>query len=259
MTYQELQTILNNERFYIFGTGFVSEMFWNGLNLRGKENNVLGFLVSDPKRGELFHERPVLGMDDAEKDVPVVAAVHEAVYRELEFGDRNVIWIYPFLYDFLYGPPTEEKIMKLDEIRAGQPRDQYWIAARYAAIEGTVNNDRYLTGLYLRSMALHSSADTAERRLRSFTEVIENVREYGFDPLRTISITDRFEMIDGLHRVALAAYFGVGKMNCRIYRHSDIYDKVIGPENTLPERILRENSFSEGDIAVLRAFKEICG
>ena len=261
MTNRELETILKNEQFYIFGTGFVSEMLWRGIEQKGLEANVLGFLVSDPERKAVFHGRPVLGLTDtnAEEGTKIIVAVHETVYRDIDLGNKNVIWIYPYLYGFLYGNHTEEKLMTLNEIRNNQPGGQYWIAARYAAIEGIEKGDAYLKNLYTRAMMIHSSKDTAEKRLVSFERILMNVRESGFDTSKAIDITDRFEVIDGLHRLAMAAYFNIEQINCRVYRHSDIYDKVLGPANRLPERILRENSFTEEDIAVLKAFKEICG
>ena len=67
--------------FRIFGTGFVSEMFWYALERHGLTGRVRGFLVSSGKKGTVFHGLPVQTLDDEviSPGETVCLAVHEAL------------------------------------------------------------------------------------------------------------------------------------------------------------------------------------
>ena len=82
---------------------------------------------------------------------------------------------------------------------------------------------------------------TAGRRLECLKRLLKSIKENGFDDSRPVLLDENGRVIDGLHRIAIARRIGTEAINTRIYKHSSIYDKLLGEKNRLTDRFLLEN------------------
>ena len=243
------------EPFYVFGTGYVAGVFMEALKLHGIEGRVKAFLVSDKGGRDTFMGRPVLavrGLSGKAPDVPVCAAVHEAVLpeilKETQAAGLDTVWIYPELSQLLYGRPLHDRVMlPLDDILSRQSRQDYWIALRLLAARDLTSGAQESAGcsLYVRALSLFSSQASAEKRLEHFKELIASVREDGWDPAKPVLLDEDYRVIDGLHRIALAKLLGQENISCRIYRRSPVYDRVITERTRLHASVLEQAGLSQ--------------
>ena len=273
-----LQTI-QGKAICIFGTGYVARVFFRALQEHGLTGQVRAFVVSDiPKRSgdekngkeRTFCGRPVLsaaaykaetdrtgkeGGNSRKKNTAVpqdvlCLAVHESILDEvretLAQQELTGIWIYPFLFDMLYGGPADPCVrIPVSGILKNQPSGQYWLAVRYGALREDCEGNAAGTEVYKKSMSLFSAPATAQKRLDHFMRLAGEIRENGFDPERPVLLDENYRIIDGLHRIVLAAYRGIEALPCRIYAASSVYDEVLDSRNFLTEEILQRPEFSE--------------
>ena len=261
MTRDDVIQKLKSRPFYVFGTGYVAEMFWIALERLDLTQQITGFLTTTEDHPSFFHGKPVFRMDEVSfaDDEWIVAAVHETVYRGISFPKAEVLWIYPWLHGLLFGDPIRECLLRLEDIRKAQEPDQYWIAARYAGVLAYDQSDEGQKELYLKAMECHCSPETAKRRFLSLGDLLSSMRRRGFEPDRPVYLTEDLEVIDGLHRIAVSAYLGIREIPCRIYPSSDIFCRIFTEKNTLPLSVLVENGFCEEELNSLRKWKEIVG
>ena len=261
MTTSEFLRCLNDKKnIVIFGSGFAAEMFCRALEECGLSGKLRAVFVTKASPGESFHGVPVLSWSPellTEEDA-LCAAVHESNLAGIPCRDHPAcLFVYPHMHDMLYGKPLFRRCRaSLAAVLGNQPEDWYWLAVRYAGIKGLEEGDDRLTELYLRTISLHTSRATAEKRLLLFRDLIRSVKERGLDPEKPILIDDSFRVIDGLHRLACASYFRLNAAFFNIYKTSPIYDEVLTEKNKLTEKFLLEKGIREEDFGLLRAVKK---
>ena len=109
MKTEELLQQLGKKDIAIFGTGFVAEMFYTALERRGLASRMQFAVVTSATERLRFHGKPVLSMKEAKfsEDMLLCVAVHESAMHGLKGILQEVsitcIWIYPNLFDLLYG------------------------------------------------------------------------------------------------------------------------------------------------------------
>lgn len=256
MNGQELITVLKQNRFAVFGTGFVSEMFWHALKINGLEKNITGYIVSAPGPDPaVFHGLPVTGIGEVSRDMIICLAVHDANRAEItdmlkSSGYDTIIWVYPYIHELIFGPVRYTEDVDLRELIRRQEPAYYWIAARYSIPAG--ENEE----LYLKAIAAHTGRCTAERRLRQYRELIQSFESRGYDPSYPILIDTRGRIIDGLHRLALAVYHGLPSIRCQVTDASENYGLILHEENYLPQNKLTEYGFTAEEIAILQKLQK---
>ena len=255
------------ENIIVFGTGFVSRVFMKALESAGISGRVSLFLESELSGRESFMGRPVIPVGSFYKDGgihsdgKIFIAVHEVSLPEAEkaLKDNGLSgeWVYPFLHELLFGPPLFERTeVKTEHIIAQQPRDEYWLAVRFSGLLAHCGEDEGGRKIYKKAMALSSSERTAEKRFARFGELINDIRINGFDPERPVVLDEDLRIIDGLHRIAVAAYLGTGTMQCRIFERSPIYEKVIDEKMRVSENILNSGVFTEWEIGKIKEYRK---
>ncbi len=241
--------------FAVFGTGFVAEMFREGLKNRGLERNAKLYLVSGEPKTPLFHGVPVMRLADCEdRSLPVCIAVHEANYPEVqdlltEAGFRTY-FIYPGLYDLIYGDALREERMTVEELLQRQDPAHYWLAVRML---GATGNE----ALYRKAIALHAGENTAGKRWERLQELKRSFEENGYDENHPVFIDEDGRIIDGLHRIVLAYMNGTEEIPCRIYHPSESYGRLLKEKNYLPETCLSAYGFTDTEIAELRKAQDM--
>ncbi|MBR3151072.1 MAG: hypothetical protein IKG70_06730 [Lachnospiraceae bacterium] len=260
MNQQEMKELLKQHGYYVFGTGYVARMLYRALEKQGLLNNLQAFCRSRTMPGETFLGVPVISAEEAvQSGKPVLLGIHDGGSSTVPHADR-MIRVYPYLKGWLFGePPKRQQTINTEEIRQKQPEDQYWIAARYAGIEGIAENDPKKKEIYLRTMSMHCSKETAQRRLESLKLLMSEAEKNGLDPDRPIALDADLRIIDGLHRLAVAAWLNIEEIQADIYPVSDVFTELFGENNRLSEATLRKNGFSDAEIAYLRECKRKCG
>lgn len=261
MNYNEFLFIVSGQKFAVFGTGFAAESLYQGLVLHDHERNIACFYVSHPEDGSTFHGIPVCPLSDYRGDIPLLIALHPATLADISELDGVGESIYPFLSEYLYGQPLRENVrISKQDILSVQPEDEYWIASRYAGVKGLQEDDSFLTDLYLRCISLHASETTARLRLQELRKLCDNILTRGFDNSGSpICIDENRRIIDGLHRLAAAAYFDVRDIYCDIYASSEIFEKVLTERNRITPAVLVNEGFSREDIETLEEIRKKLG
>lgn len=245
---------INGSDVYIYGAGYIAGLFWDVLNKHELECRVRGVLVSEKKRKLDFKGIGIKSIQDycsSDNDL-ICVAVHEAIageiIRELEKRKiQNYVWVTPLLEDLNYGESFVcEKTVLSREFSCGNA-DELGMALRWCVIDQFYGRNNRGYDLYKRGISSFCGIHTAEARLKSFVSLIEvsKIKGYRYDP---ILVNDKFEIIDGEHRFALAIYLGVKEIRCRIVEDENFHDNRV----KLTEDILKENGFSSQEIDYLK-------
>ena len=256
--------------FYVFGTGFVASMLVEALRAHGALGGVRGYLVSRCDEPRQFEGAPVLSASDeaVDRSMPVYVAVHESnaaeVVRLLEqFGFTQVIWVYPHLYDLLYGEPLYRGIfIEVRQILEAQDPSYHWLAIRALAAEalrGQAPEQRNAAlDAYVKAQAVHCGFGTARKRLGCLGDLLDAMKD-GFDSERPILIDADFRIIDGLHRMAVAWLLGIERIACDIVKPSPVFDRVLTYRNKLTDDALAEAGLTDAQFAMIRQMSDRMG
>ena len=267
---------IQNKQISIFGTGYVAGVFRRALQENDLAEHIRCFVISDSVTGSRgksggqtnFCGKPVMTLAEyradtagtAENDEVLCLAVHESNLPEVrirltEHGLAG-IWIYPFLFDLLYGKPVcESAEVPVDEILKRQPPGQYWLAVRYGVAMACCEGAGVGGEVYKKAMSLFCTPATAQRRLDHFMRLVRDIRKNGFDPAKPVLLDENGRIIDGLHRIALAAYLGKEALSCRIYAASSLYREILDERNFLTGETLQGPEFSEEDRDWIRSME----
>ena len=266
MTTEELIRQLKTKDLAVFGTGFVAEMFYQALDLHGLTSGIHFFAISNAQEGQQFHGKPVYSLEEApfSENTLLCLAVHGSAAKDLQKQMENCpgkrVWVYPNLYGLLYGDPIQtDKTLALAKLLSQQNQEEYWLAVRYAAIRDYLRRtDAYpqTRELYLRALSLHCGTETAVRRCGQMEELALSMKEEGFRRECHVLIDEAGRIIDGLHRVACAAYLQLESVPVVIYRSSPVYDRLLTERNRLPEYVLQDAGFSAEDMSFIRKARD---
>ena len=241
---QKFIQFINNKEIFIYGAGYVAEVFFKSLKKNKLEKQVKGFLVSSTGNvDEVIHGYLVRTVDEVIIDSKTIIciAVHEIYRKEIEEilfqkGISNYIWIYPILYELYLGNPIKEKEWINIKKIIKQQLENYGIAIRWAAIDDYYGKCQGGFVLYKKAMALHSDYYTAEERTKQFIRLIQMWSNIGYLEEYQISLDRNYKVIDGEHRLTLALYYGQEKICCKIYKEENIHtNKAIITKQSLIE------------------------
>ena len=271
MKTEELLQQLGNKDIAIFGTGFVAEMFYTALERKGLASRMRFAVVTSAPEKIRFHGKPVLSIKEAKfsEDMLLCVAVHESAMHGLKGILQEVsitcVWIYPNLFDLLYGQPLQSaQSLLLRKLLSRQNRDEYWLAVRYAAIRDYLKKaDAYpiTSEMYRSALSLHCGYETAVLRNRQMEILAKSMAEEGFRQDSPVSVDKAGRIIDGLHRIACAAYLQIESVPVVIYPASPVYDRLLTDRNRLPEHVLKAAGFSDEAMTLLRQAQNelLCG
>ncbi len=213
----------------VFGTGFVSERFTEGLRRYGLDDKIKCYLVTS-EFYKNYKGKPVINIETSDYDdkaliddnLLVCIAVHESnkasILRSLEKkGFREYTWIYPFFHEVCLGKPlkVDEEIYVSRLIK--KCLGDYRIAVRLLAIEACYGKNKEGLDIYVKAQSAHCRYDTAIRRFEQLKSLIQNWDLNGYDNKSRLIITDQDEMIDGHHRLTLAYYHGMDIIKVNVY------------------------------------------
>ncbi|SFI08618.1 hypothetical protein SAMN04487830_12149 [Pseudobutyrivibrio sp. OR37] len=251
MEFEEFINILKNNKFIIYGAGYVAEKFYKGIKIRSLEDNLECFVTTEGDTKSIDNY-PIKSIDNIKiSDYVVCLAVHESLKEEINkvlLKERcdKCIWIYPFLYEFMLGTPIKKNIkIPVKQIYLAN-KDNLLIATRYVVLEQFYGLRNDGDDIYMACMELYCSHETAKKRLINFKDLIRSIETRGFLNNYPISILDNYKHIDGVHRLSMAIYKKVSLVNVNIYPSTMRQEEIHGlggliHESELENKISRQN------------------
>ena len=248
-TAEEVNKIIDEGNAILFGAGFTAGMFCESLGERC--SLIRACIISGRPETNRFHGIPVYSLDCVDQGLisgaMILVAVHESNVETAEDalaskGITDTLWVYPVLHELAFGEVAYEKcyIPTGDLIRE-VTREANWLEIRYAAIKGFFEADAELDELYLQGMEMFSESQTALQRIERARKLAQSMRSRGFLEEYPVLLDEDLHMIDGLHRLAAAAWLDIRVIPCRMVKTSKYYDKLI-PENVRASRNAVENA-----------------
>ena len=221
--------LAKNEKFYIYGTGFVAKRFYQGLERMNCTKNVLGFVQSERRSGEekTFFQQPVLCIADISTSSLVFVATHFIWESEIKktltaLGFQRYILAYEYINEFFFGLPIAYgREISVDYlIGRVMASCSIFVAAYYAALMKFFGEEGGTYELYLRLQTDAVNEAAARKRLRRFRNLVDGYRQMGEQALTTypLKLNEGISCIlDGAHRVMIAFYERIPSMKADIY------------------------------------------
>lgn len=250
--------LLNNEQFFkavegkniiIYGDGYVGKQFLKTLRHNGMEEKVVCFTRTAVSGDGIVDGIKLKSLKDIKtlQNSIICIAVHESnkdeIIKNIEANEiYNYIWIYPVLHSLIIGNPIMKNVKIPVKKILESNLDDYRIAVRYLAIENYYGKNTIGYDIYLKLMELHTSHETAVKRLSTFIKLIKDWEKLGYDDTKSIDILENGILIDGTHRFALGVYFGLSNMSCNIYdaqKYSNCFE-ISGEDAVMSKEVVKE-------------------
>lgn len=249
--------ITENQSIYIYGTGKIGNKIFSLIKeTAGSAIQVKGFLVSDLTGNPLMiDDLPVMIPENLlDKTSLILVAVTEiyqdAIVQKLNgLGLVNVILAYKFSFIKEDIPSSLPQVIEIDsdELVLCQYKNsisgRYDIAVRLLAIENYFGKNSYGFDLYEKMRNRQVCDDTCEKMsVQRFTQLIKSYEKGEYDENSELITDEELQVIDGLHRLALAIYFEVSRLKVRIVQKE---------EKNYNGKAWFENLFSEEELGII--------
>ena len=244
----------------IYGAGFIAEKLWRGLEQEGLTDRIDAVVTSYGDEGD-FHGYPILPVSDYEYEGQIICiAVHKTALASVKntlsrYGLEDSIWIYPYLNAILLGEPIALSSAVSTRELIEHNLVNYEVSVRYLAIKSYLASNPIGADIYKKSMMLHCEESTAINRWNTYCEMIDNWS--GFDPEQPIVVMDNLELIDGAHRLAMAAHNGDETMTCDIYPARMSSAEYHGAEAVITQNILDKEYTEAEQQLIIEAREEL--
>lgn len=249
---------LKEKKIIIYGTGHVARKFYKALRAQGLQEQFRYFVrTCDVSDDELFEGIQVRCFEEAEldEDTIICLAVHESIRNEIEetvrIRTRQYIWIYPFLYELMFGKPEQKCVEVPIAVLLDDFQKDLRLGVRLAAIEAQDGTAPYGSDYYVRAQQIHCSKETAVQRLKQFQRLINEWKQTGCRKDCLLTFNRNYGVIDGNHRLAMAIYTGQETICGDIYPTDLSVEDIHGCEPMLTKGLLMQYGFLEGEIKKL--------
>lgn len=217
----------SEEEIYIYGAGKYGKIIYKLLKRNGKEQNVSGFLVSDPHDNpEMIEAQPVYAISSIEnKEALILIAVSDQYQDEIASTLEKLQFhhvVNAYKYAFLDGDDGENRVDIADvhKLLQLQYTDgkfcRYDIAVRLLAIEEYFGKNTFGMSLYRKMQKQRVRPNYDEISEERFARLIMSWEKNGYDPDSEIIVDENFRLIDGAHRLALAIYYELSYIKVRV-------------------------------------------
>ena len=224
--FDRLLNIFNEEKYYIYGAGGVADNLIRMLEEKGLERNFQGFIVTKKTRTE-HSGYPLKNVDEIDLgDYSVLIAVHYVNLHEIQDNlnkhiGRDGIWIVPYLIQLEYGAPVYSNCpLRINNVINNMQMKYVWAAYHLAICEFFEGNEEDGSDAYKRIQSLVSYDEkTVNRRWEIFGDRIKAWKTGKKDDYAIKTNFDGSIILDGMHKLALAYYFGEDYVKCDVYQN----------------------------------------
>lgn len=261
----ELLEILANNDIVVYGTGYVAERFYMGLEKRHLQHKIKCFVVTNRDENNVrFMGKLVEQLDDLEeKDIYICIAVHEATKYDIEknlqkYNRSKYIWIAPYIDELLFGKPIAcHKQIETADILKSQNVDNYLFAVRYLVIESFYNGTDVGDEIYIKMVQyLFGSKETAQNRLIHFKKLIKNWDDVGYQENKDIKIDEKGSILDGKHRFTLACYHKMDSIYCTIFTYTDDVSRYMKYVDRFDSKDMKEAGYTQYEMDMILSTQE---
>lgn len=265
MNIAELLEILANNDIAVYGTGYVAERFYMGLQKVNLQHKIKCFVVTNSTENDArFMDKPVEQLDNLEeKDIYICIAVHESIKYDIEkslqkYSRNKYIWVAPYIDELLFGKPiVYHKNVKITDILRSQSADNLLFAVRYLVIESFYNGTDVGDGIYIKmAKYLFGGKETALNRLTHFKKVIKNWDEVGYQEDKDIKIDEKGQFLDGKHRFTLACYHKMQSIYCTIFPYTSEHSHYIKHVDVFNSKGMKEAGYTQYEMDLILSTQE---
>lgn len=254
---------LKENSFVVYGAGSMGKRFVRCISEMGLKDNFSGYAVTEIK-DSLYVAEGIIQINQIERDQLVIIAAHNEAALQMEqelnnLGFKKYIVIYPYLLELEFGTPVALDVkINVDKLLKKCPPYLY-NAVVYMAIDSALGHNMYGGDLYLRMMhALSRNNRTAEMRWQSFQKRIDAYTRGEYEDRYNVKVNlEQNYIIDGVHRIILAKYFGIPHIQADLYQfESKKFEQVFKNFVYVNENL--ERYFSKDEITLMKtALKNI--
>ena len=243
----------------VYGTGYVAERFIESLRLLGISHSIR-YCVTTQKDKDIFNGYNVLEISELKEYYDgelICIAVHEAIKDEIvknleDYSFSKYTWIYPYQHKLRFGEPIElNKEVKIVQL-LNTTKNDYRIPVRIAAIEQFYGKNDCGYSIYLKAQSQHCDGNTAKKRLDAFIKLIKSWDKSGFNIEHRPAVASNYEIIDGVHRIALAIYHKMECISCDIYE-AEAVESYRNEYIDIVEDVLKEAGLTAQENEVITA------
>lgn len=256
----DILEIIKNKKIIIYGAGYIANKFYDVLMAYGLEKNIDCFVVTQKNTNQNsikgYPLKTVYELENIKNSI-ICLAVHEMTKEDIikilkkEKLD-NYIWIFPYFFELILGTPIATKIY-VPVSKLIQSCNDYRLAVRYLAIENYFgkNNNGFM--IYKKALGLYCKKETIAKRLNFFCDTIQRWEKNGYLNNYSLIVDDKYTLLDGAHRLALARYYQIEKVVCDIYKRIDNIYKWIDDNTLMTRSALLSAGFSDDELIQLES------
>ncbi len=219
---KDVLSLIKTKKFVIYGNGFIGKRFIKQIERMKCKNQISAIVVTNLDEKSNSVGDGLKSVYEISKNSLVFIAAHESIATEMRevldsIGVSNYIWIYPYLIELELGEPIERnrKVKIKDLIR--NLSKSYAAAIYYLTIKEYCRDYTHDGSLYKKMTSHYTTEHTAKKRWEIFRRKIDKCQENGFSQDHNIKVLENNNLIDGMHRLILANFFG------ECYLYADVY------------------------------------
>lgn len=222
----EWKRILDENRtFYIYGAGKYGRVLFQQLKRAEREEDVCGFLVSNRYQNpEIIEGKPVIQASDLDnKNVLVLVAVSDQYQEEIMKELKRLYFkkvVNAYKYTFLeYNNEKSVEVIDVWKLLKKQYDNKVFcrfdIIVRLLAVEDYFGISTCGISLYRKMQDKRVKEGYSLIAEERFRHLIKSWEQKGYDEDSEIIVSNKYKLIDGAHRLALAIYFGLSYVKVR--------------------------------------------
>ena len=264
MTLKEIEGLIKTSSFVIYGNGFIARRFFKQIKMLRCETHVSAVASTKLTSYEIaMNGNPVLPIETIDRNTLVFIATHDNAANEMKkyaeaLGFTRVICIYHYLFDMEIGEPIEKNVSVNVRDLIINLRSGCLPAIYYLSLRDYLGINKYDGSIYKRAYMHFTTPESAVKRWERFTDRINQFESIGFSQDYNVKVSKDFCLMDGLHRLILAKYYGVKTLCADVYDCDGEYfsENIFGSKTLIKENDL-EKYYSPMEICEIEHADEL--
>ena len=254
--YNDIIKTVSSSPYVIYGAGSFGKRFLGCMQRMGLDACFKGFAVT--KADET--QKDLVSIESVDRSTYIVIASHNESAKEMErlvreLGFEKYVLLFPYLQEFELGLPIryDETIDVEALVEKLSRRFSNNMTVYLLAMDSTMQDNISGKELYIRLMdALSSSHETSVKRYEQLKLrcMAYSKGDHSREDYNIKVNSDKNLVVDGLHRLMMAYYFGRKELKADIYNF-DENDKALSRFVYVNDHT--DEFFTEGQVKVIKA------